>query len=262
MQLKRRVSLNSVQLDEIDNRILITGVDEAAGKETISAVSVNGRPGQRITNMHRDTLDVTVKFAMMIRNDDMAGRSELLEKVNAWANRVGYLRLNYRPGRRLQVLLAQAPGEGDLFNWSNEFTIVFRAYRVPYWEDEDLTTAVSGTAKSGSFPIDVPGNTETVAGFKVENMSGQPIATVNLKIGESEMTFTQDSMIPANSYLLIDHPGDSYGLFYIRARVGSSSKLRYRTGANDFYVSPGANTVTFSASRAVRVTADVRGRYL
>ena len=39
MILKRRVALNGVQLDSLDNRILISGFDEAAGRDTIGAVN-------------------------------------------------------------------------------------------------------------------------------------------------------------------------------------------------------------------------------
>ena len=262
MILKRRVSLNGVQLDELDNRILITSIDEAAGKESLSATNTQARSGQRITRNRRDTLDVTVKFAINIRNDDMAARSQLLEAVNAWASGGGYLRLNYRPDRRLRVILSQAPGEGDMFNWANEFTIVFRAFSVPFWEQDTTAEASSNTASSGSFYIEVLGNTETVAEFTVENKSGKDISTVKLKIGNSEMTFTGDGMLPAGEKLIIDHAGNENGLFYLRARAGSVSVLKFRSGANDFYVAPGVNTVTFSAGRAVRVIASVRGRYL
>lgn len=265
MLLKRRVSLNGVQLDELDERILITGIDEAAGKDSITAAGHAFGSGQRVVRKKRDTLDVTVKFALKIRNDDMNAREELLETVNGWAANGGILRLEKRDNRRLYVVLAQAPGSGDMFNWSNEFTLVFRAYAMPYWEDDTVSTFASGTKKehaknSGSFTMDVPGNTETVANITVQNYSGAVINNITVKVGSSQIAFTGLNL-PGNGSLVIDHVHNEER-FYFRARIGSTSVMAKRTGADDFYVSPGTKTVTFSADRAVIVTAGVRGRYI
>ena len=129
MVLKHRVALNGTQLDSLDNRILIQSVDEAAGKDTITAVSLGGADGQRITGKRRDTLDVTVKFSINERN--MEARSTLLDTINAWAYGGGTLTLNNRTNKNLTVELVQAPGGGDQFKWTSEYTLVFRAYVEP-----------------------------------------------------------------------------------------------------------------------------------
>ena len=263
MILKRRVALDGLQLDEVDERIIISGIDEAAGKDTLTAVNNAYGCGQRITGQRRNTLDVTVKFQMAIKNGDMEARSELLDKVNAWAANGGWLTVGHRPGKRLQVVLAQAPGGGDMFNWTNEFTLVFRAYSVPYWADSEDTKVTSATGASGSLNIDVPGNTETLANVTLENKSGSKIDKATVTIGDNTMTFTGIAMVGGEK-LVIDHVQQA-GLFYMRARVvGTSSRtaLPKRTGTDDFYVTPGNNSVTFSADRAVQATVTVRGRYL
>ena len=260
MIMKRRVALNGVELDSLDERIVISGIDEAAGKDSITAVGSAAGCGQRITGQKRDTLDVTVKFMMAIRSDDMAAREELLEAVNGWAAEGGWLTVDHRPGRRLMVVLAPAPGSGDMFSWANEFTVVFRAYSVPYWTDSEATTAVSKNASSGSVSIEVPGNTKTVADIKIENMSGQAINNITVNVDGNEMVFKNLGM-GGTAKMTLDHVQQA-GLFYFRARIGSTSVMAKRTGANDFYARPGSRTVTFSADRAVRVTASVRGRYL
>ena len=261
MILKRRVALNGVHLDSLDERIIITGIDEAAGKDNITAtMSINGS-GQRVVKKRRDTLDVTVKFTMAIKNDDMAARALLLEAVNAWAAKGGWLTVNYRPDRRLSVVLAQAPGGGDQFNWANEYTLVFRAYAVPYWEDAAPATATSGTGSSGSMQITVPGSAETVADVIVANKSGAAIAKVELTIGGKYMKFETGTILASGQSLVIDHP-QTVNQIYFRATVNGSSVMRYRTGANDFTVQPGNVGISFSASRAVQVTVNVKGRHL
>ena len=66
MRLKRRVALDFRELDELDPRILIQGVEPGAGKDTIGTVSLWGGTGSRVTGRHRDSLDVTVKFSLDI----------------------------------------------------------------------------------------------------------------------------------------------------------------------------------------------------
>ena len=46
MQLKHRATLDGVQLDEIDSRILIQKIETGDGKENISAVSLAGGSGR------------------------------------------------------------------------------------------------------------------------------------------------------------------------------------------------------------------------
>lgn len=264
MILKRRVALGGIQLDELDERIVISGIDEAAGKETITATGLAVGNGQRITGRRRDTLDVTVKFQLKIKNGDMEARSALLDRVNAWAANGGWLTVGHRPGKRLLVVLAQAPGGGDLFNWTNEFNLVFRAYSVPYWADVAETAVISNTTASGQVNIDVPGSAQTLANVVLENKSGGKINRAAVNAGGSKMVFTELGMVSGDS-LVIDHIQKA-DIFYLRARIvnGSTTRsvLANRSGADDLYVSPGAVNVTFSADRAVQATVTVRGRYL
>ena len=262
MILKRRVSLYGVELDELDPRIVITGIDEAEGRDEITAVSVAGGSGQRITNRRRESLDVTVRFAMDIPKTRLQERAALMEKVKKWASGGGRQRVNYRPQRRLFVVLAQAPGEGDLFRWTNDYALVFRAYQVPYWTDENEVAVSSSINAGASFPIEVPGSAETVADFVITNGSGALIKKLSVKIGNSEMQFNGDNLLPAGQVIYVDHPENVKGLNIMRAYNQNGSVMKWRTGANDFYCQPGSNTVTFTAERAVRVLARVRGRYL
>ena len=266
MILKRRVSLGGKQLDEIDDRIIITGIDEAAGKDSVSASGMSAANGQRITNKKRDTLDVTVKFALNIKNTNMAARSELLEAVNAWAAGGGWLRVGHRPGRRLLVTLVQAPGAGDMFNWTNEFSMVFRAYSVPYWMDNSETTMTGSVTAGGIIYMTVPGSAYTVLDISVENRSGKSFNNLIIKAVTSPKTLTMqyaNLALGGSQTLTISHL-HTQELFVIQNKIGSTSVLKARTpaSADDFVVSPGNLNVQWAADRAVRVTVKCRGRYL
>ena len=259
----RRVALNGVQLDEVDPSIVIQSIEPADGRDNISAVGSAYGYGQRITGIRRDTLDINIKFSIDIRKDNMAGRAAVLEAVNAWAATAAdgaWLTVNYKENRRLWVTMAQVPGEGSLWDWAREYQLTFRAYAVPYWEDETATQAVSAVASSGGMTLAVPGNTKSVAEIKVANKSGASITTVSVTVDGQTMAFS-GIVLGGSQTLVIDHVL-SGSLYYLRARIGSTSVLAKRTGANDFSVKPGNRSISWSASRAVQVTASVRGRYL
>lgn len=259
----RRVALNDIQLDEVHDAVVIKSVEPADGKESISAVSNAAGYGQRITNRRRDTLDMVVKFAIHVHKDNLEARAAVLEAVNAWAAAAmegAWLTVNYKPNRRLWVVLAQAPGEGSLWDYTKEFQITFRAYVVPFWEDETEISSSSGINSSGSMTITVPGSAKTEAKVTVTNKSGMTIPNVSVTVAGQTMNF-EGVNLGGNQSLIIDHV-QTGRLYYLRARIGNTSVLAKRTGANDFTVSPGENSISFSATRAVQVTVSVRGRYL
>jgi len=265
MILSRRVALNGVQLDSVDERIIIQGIDEAAGKEGISAVSFGGRSGQRVTNRRRDTLDITVRFGINIRRTDMAGREAVLEAVNSWAASGGTLTLSHKPGRRLAVVLAQAPGMGNAWEWTNEFSLVFRSYAIPFWEDVTETSAEStGTSAS----ISVPGNVETQANVTVENTSSGTINAMTITMvtgGKSKAMAFSSLGLAAGEKLVIDH--NTSGLLRIRIQ---STGGTYRTvlaarsdeSVDDFIVTPGTAQCQLTISGARKLTVSTRGRWL
>ena len=259
----RRVALNGMQLDEVHEAVVIRSVEPADGKESIAAVANAAGYGQRITNRRRDTLDMVVRFAILVHKTSLAERAAVLEAVNAWAAAAtegAWLTVNYKPNRRLWVVLAQAPGEGSLWDFTKEFQITFRAYVVPYWEDETEISATSGVTASGRMAITVPGSAKSEAKVTVTNRSGMNIPNLSVTVAGQTMTFT-DVNLGGGQSLVVDHV-QTGRLYYLRAMIGNTSVLAKRTGANDFTVSPGENIITFSADRAVQVTVRARGRYL
>ncbi len=260
MILKRRVALNGVQLDSLDNRILISGFDEAAGRDTIGAVNLGAGDGQRITGRRRETLDVTIKFNLNIQNNNMAARDALLDKINAWAAPGGILTAGHKTGKQLNVVLAQAPGGGDQFFWSNEFTLVFRAYAVPFWENIQATSQALTQSSTGEGTLTMPGSTDTVAEVLVQNKSGETLDALSLTVNGYQMSFTNLGLTN-NAYLTIDHL-QTGGIFVKRARIGQASVLDKLTGADEFILNPGSNAISYTAGGDVIVQVSAKGRYL
>lgn len=266
MILQRRIALNGIWLDELDNRIVISGIEPGEGKDNINATDAASGYGQRITGERRSTLDIVVRFRIYEHGKNEAGmtaRAQLLENINAWARPGGILTVNYKPNRRLSVVLAQAPGEGSLWDYTKEFALTFRAYAIPYWEDEIMNTAeVGGSTATDSGSFLVEGSADTQADVVLENMSGAQIKGCTVAVGGKTMSFG-GLTLAADEALVIDHAD---GLVRIRVRNGEEYRsvmaLREGTSANDFMISPGACDISYTAQRACRMTVGWRNRYL
>lgn len=257
MILSKRVALNGQQLDEISDAIVIRSIDPGVPNESISAVDKMGGFGQRITGSHYNTLDVTVTYAIDIPKRRMAERREVFDLVNTWANRKGWLTINWMGSRRMYVDKAVLPGSGDMWQWTNEFTIVFRAYNVPFWQDEQPSQGQSGTTSSGSIWITNAGNAASVVDATFENRSGMTINNFSISAGGN--TLRLSSLGLGGSETLRIHHGTD-GL--LRLQIGGRSVYdRYR-GDDDLYVDPGSFRVSFSADRAGNLTAQCYGRWI
>jgi len=264
MILKRRVALNGNWLDEVDSRICISSVEPGDGKENISAVDAAAGYGQRITGNRRSMLDMVVKFRMLEHGRDVTGlqeRSQLLEDINAWAAEGGVLTVNYKPGRQLNVILVQAPGEGSLWDYTKEFTMTFRAYAIPYWEDATAQSETIEAGATGDTLITIGGSAKAQCDVTVENTSQNTIDNLTVTIGSCSMTFS-DLDLATGETLYIDHVD---GLLRIRIESTGGdwrSAMASRSGSNDFLVAPGITGVEYSADYACETTVSWRARYL
>lgn len=265
MQLKHRVALDGVQLDEIDSRILIQKIETGDGKENINIVSLGGESGARVTSIHRDSLDVTVKFAIRLRKTEMAERESVLEKANAWAYYGGWLTTNYKSNRRIRVFRAQAAGAGDPWDWTKVYAIVFRACGVPYWQEEAPQAIVRTNTRSENMVIGVNGSQRTVVDAIFQNTSGGTIDEFEIGTGLSWMGF-EDLGLGSGESLVIDHHDDGKrNLLRIRILGGSGyrSALGARTedSSHDLEIGPGSNRVQMSAEGNGRITISACGRF-
>ena len=263
----RRVALDGVEMDQANSAIVIKSVEPGDGRESFGATGTAGGSGQRVTSHHRDTMDVIVKFAIKIRNSNLAGRATALEDANAWAARAesnAWLTVNYKTNRRARVRLVQAPGEGSLWDLSKEFQFTFRAYEVPYWQEVTAgATAGISSSTSGSTTVTVTGNAETVADATLTNTSSGTVNSCTVTVDGHSLSFSSLGLATGET-LTIDHTDD--GLLRIRIKNTSSqyrSAMAKRTAASadDLFCRTGQRSVSFSADYACSMTVSCKGRY-
>lgn len=257
MILRHRVALDGVELDSLDQRILVTKVEEAAGKETYTGVNV-WTAGQRITADRRDTLDVVVRFAIMLRAGEMAERAAVFDKIVAWSHGLHSLSVNYRPGRILRVRCTQLPAMGSPADWANDFSITFRAYEVPFWQDAAETRINLGKVTSATQSINLACTERTPLCLYVTNSSGSVNGTLTISANGNSITFTDMNIAAGQKFSFGYNDGIQY------AKRGSESILgsRQSTSADDIWLNPGANTISYSATRRMDVVVGYTGRWV
>lgn len=257
MILTKRVALGGQQLDELHDAIVIRSIDPGVPRENISAVDRMGGSGQRVTGSHWETLDVSITYAIDIPKMQMSERRAVFDLVNTWANRKGWLTVNWLENRRMYVDKVILPGSGDLWEWTNEFTIVFRAYNVPFWMDEAPAQVAGGIAASGRVMIPVGGNTGSVLDVSFRNRSNMTINNFWVQANGNRITLSNLGL-GGSSTLNIHHGVD--GLLRIEAD-GASVYHKY-SGADDLYINPGSVAVDYAADRAGTLTVTSYGRWI
>ena len=257
MILSKRIALGGVQLDELHEAIVIRSIDPGVTKETVSAVTRMGGSGQRMTGQHWDTLEVSVTYAIDVPKHELTLRRQIFDAVNVWALRKGWLTVNWMKDRRFYVDKVVLPGSGDVWAWTNEYTVVFRAYNVPFWQDALPTQVSSGTVASGTVTIPVSGNVQGVLDVTFRNWSGMTINNFWVQANGNRITLSSLGL-GGSSSLYITHGTD--GL--LRIRRDSTSVYEKYTGADDLFVIPGNVSVSFSADRAGTLTVQSYGRWV
>lgn len=261
MILSRRIALDGVELDQIDEAVVIQSIDPGTPTENVSAADRMGGWGQRITEEHQQVLEARVSYGINIPKRQLAQRRQVFDAVNAWALQKGWLTINWMEGRRMWVEKAVLPGSGDLWDWTATFTIAFRAYGVPFWQDSTATEATIAAEDEGEGTITVPGLTETVCDARITNVSGSTIDTMTVAIGMSIFSFTGLGLADGE-VLEITH--DETGILIIRIYTGEMVRtaLDKRTGgSDDLYVRPGSNAIAITGGN-VEATVSCFGRYV
>lgn len=266
MILAHRVALDGVQLDSIDDRILISRVETADGKESISTVDAWGPYGSRVTKIHRSSLDITIKFRIRLRKRSMSEREEVLEKVNAWAYAGGWLTTNNKPGRQIRVFRAQAVGVGDPWDWTKEYSLIMRACGVPYWQQSTPDAASVDDKVNASLSVVTAGSETGVMDITFDNTSGGTINSFEISNGENTISFTSLGLADGER-LVIDHH-DNGKRCILRMRIRNTSgnhrsvlSKRSVDSSDDLYTTPGSHQVTMSAGGRGDLTVKIYGRF-
>ena len=259
MILSKRVALNGQQLDDLHERIVIRSFDAGVPHEEIEAESIQNIFGQRIASQHWESLDVSVTYAIDVPKKQMTLRRQIFEAVNRWATQKGWLTCNWMPDRRMWVDKVVYPSAGDMWNWTGEYTITFRAYGIPFWQGVTPSQVNLYATSGGTWTIDVQGNIPSPTDVDFTNVSGMTIPYFSIRVGYSLLVFNNLGL-GGGETLRITH-GTS-GL--LSAKIGSRSvydKLDPQS-TDRLIADPGIMVVQMSATRAGNLSVRNYGGYV
>ena len=262
MNTRYALWLNNQGLHDLDERIIITDVQESAPRmRTVTAANAH-YDGQRVTRRTRQSLSLTVSF--LIREYDTARRKHLCSTVCAWANTGGWLTISDRPGQRLRVCCETLPAVSSSLRWTEPLTITFTAWEMPFWQDESpVRTFLSVSAgKAASAVIRPHGDAPcTFLEGSFTNTGTANVSSLTIAAGSSVFHLNDPALIPPGATLTIGY--DDNLLLYIRTGDASMLHARSADSSDDLTLTPGRPcAVSITGSQNLSVTLQARGLYL
>lgn len=262
MRTRISVALNGIELHSLDGGIVLQGVDEGAASWNISAGNRAGNAGQHVTSVEKRYRDVVVSFAIAEQRD-LIRRSDIIQRVCAWAAAGGDLTVSYRDRQKLRVICAQMPSVKTLTKWAETYSITFRAYDIPFWQSMDPEKATITAGTSGSATLTVKESAGGKLCFKATNNSGSTVNTVTISANGKSMAFYGLGLANGKT-LMVDY--DEQDIQRLRIMTGStynSSAMDKRAveSADDIPLKCGTNTISVTSGAAVSWEVYTYGRW-
>lgn len=280
------VKLGAASLSALSDKIIVRDIVEEPYEEEIYKAPKAYSPGQRVSKKVRRSLSVRVVFVVRERNPQK--RAEILNSIASWAVSDTTLEVNYRTvtkvtdsgytyteGRQLsRVVLTEPPALDSANKWTQDLSMTFTAFDVPYWEDlsrygYSFSASTLDVMNRYSYSGTIYNNgtaPETPVEMQITNDdSSSVLQSMNIRVGDYRFYLEELDVDPG--YELIIEYDDDTGVLVINriATTGSkASRLSCRTAdSNDELIAqPGANSVQITANVPVSGYIYVRGRYL
>lgn len=251
-------TMNGKSLCEIDPSVLLVDINEQTPVETFDAVSRAVYAGSLVLYRQRERL--SVRLTICIREYNVERRTQILNKISAWAGDSGWLTISTRPGQRLYVHCDTPPALGSSLRWTDEIIFSLTAYEQPYWEDEVPVVKILDPSENPTGIITHDGTAkQSYAEAYIINKGTGDLTTATIQIGNTKMAFAG----------LAVASGDSISIYYtddnlLTIKAGTASALRHRTpdSDDDLITKAGVeNAIKVTADQPVQVVVMVRGRY-
>ena len=248
-------ALNGQGLQDIDPAICVTDIRESVPAMTFAAAANARRDGSRLLRAQRQSLSVRITFE--IHEYDAARRKAIAVRACDWA-REGFLTVSDRPGQRLYAVCDQLPAIPSALQWTDQLTVGFTAYALPYWQDAvPIRAAFRGTAGETCL---IPGGTAPCfLEAKIEAAEGT-VNAMTVAVNGRAYRFA-DLNLQKGQAFEIGYEDGSQRQFM---RIGDRSALRCRTAdsADDLPLLPRTrNNIAVTADGPVNAQFYGRGLY-
>lgn len=247
-----RVSLDNVQLDSVDDRILIENVQYPDPGISNTINSIGGRNGGIVARQYRQKASVTVAFS--VNAYDTAERQEVVQGILQWAK--GHtLRVNDREGQHLSHVILEAFPAVNVREWTETMTMTFSGYIFPWWEDDDGVEVGFSAGTDETESITVPGNVDET--YLTAEITAKTSVTWLKVITERTTIHLTGISLSSGNVVTIDYDDE----MNLRIKKGTTSLLDKRTSdsSDDLRVPVGTSDVTIQASGNVEAEITARG---
>lgn len=255
MMSRYHVWLNDIELTAINPDLYVADIAYQAAVPVVTLLGHGGADGQYSADAGRiENNKVTVNFSA--RFYSTADRQHVIQDINNWAARGGWLKTSDRPGQRLFVRCTRYASVLSAMRWTEVLSVEFAAYDWPYWQDETGNTLTVEQGKSGYLYL----AGVRPAGIEATVTATEAISTCTLVCGDTTLTLSGISL-PAGGTLKVDYTDDHH---IQRIACNGISALDSRTAASDDELTgqPGRNLVRFTADGAGTCEFCAKGVYV
>lgn len=276
MLLRFEAEYGGQKFSEIDESVVLIDIVERPAEMDIQKDRYGDGAGQRVSSVTRTSLSVDLVYG--INTQDPVKRTELQRKVAKWAN-AGFapnmsslLSVSTRPGMTLNAKAYNSPVQGSALKWTNELTLTFVAYELPYWVGEATRASVATSWSEGY---------QAYRGAAVINPVGDVVnipATVTVMNNDPENDWlTKIRIVVDQTEITLNGIGIAIGrmmkIDYVQPHVlkiydifnSSVNLIKYRTpdSYDDLIAQTGKdNQILVEADAKVSVTVSVDGWWL
>lgn len=262
MNTRYALCLNGLGLHDLDERILITDIQESVPKFRTTTVANARYDGLRVTKHTRESLSVTVFF--LIREYHTARRKALCSDICAWAASGGWLTLNDRPNQRLHVQCKSLPAITSALRWTDFLSITFTAWETPYWQDTaPVSVHLDAPACQTVSAVMLPPGTAPICFLEaaIVNRGSESASQLVITAGDTVFRLSAPQLIPGDAALSIGY--DDQGFLFIRSNNTSLLQSRTADSSDDLLLTPGhPGAITITCDQPVTASLKARGLYL
>lgn len=277
MLLRFDAEYSGAKFSEIADEVILLDIIEDPAEMDVQTSQPAGGFGMVVSNVIRKALSVRLQY--VIRTQDPVRRAELQREVAKWAN-VGYdsnktdvLKISTRPDMLLHCKVYAAPAQGSSLRWTDELTLKFVAYDLPYWVGERVNASVNATWSAGYLKyrganvITPVGDVAKVrvAGISVINSDPENDWLTWLKIKIDDTEIVLDGIgISTNRILMFDYPNPrTLKIYNIFNSEENLIKFRTPESDDDLYARTGvSNQIIVEADAQVNVSVAIDGWWL
>lgn len=233
MLLRFDATNGGAKFSEIAEEVILLDIVEQPAEMNVQKAQYGKGPGTLVSSVERTALSVQLVY--VIRTQDPVRRAEVQRMVTKWATSASSLEISTRPGQSLRAKVYNTPVQISALRWTDELTITFTAYELPYWVDANVQTLTCNTNQfvfTGMFAIttediDVPIPVSCMA--QVRN-TGDVLTDLLLQVGNSKIECKGLDIPHGNLFVIESSTGHDMS---IKDTSTGASYLHTRTAESD-----------------------------